>query len=355
MISAACIQPDDASPGIHVTRDDPGLNLDTIAACLDAQYGLRLSSITFLPLGYDLNAFVYKVIADDGSPYFLKIRFGPLRESGLLVPWALSKRGIRNVLAPLQTPSSELWCSCDGRSLVLYPFIAGENAMATGMTDEQWREFGATLQAVHSSGLAEEFRGRLPVESFALPSSALVRRILDMTDTTEFENVVAAEFAAFWRENAARIRQMLARAEELGRRLQSRSFDHVLCRADIHAANILVSDDGQIYLIDWDGPLIAPRERDLLFVVGSIIARTVEPREEELFFSGYGPVRIDPEALVYYRYERIVEDLGEIGRSVLLDPSPSDQMRAEESRLARSFFAPGGDIDHAEAVTLPNR
>jgi hypothetical protein len=29
-------------------------------------------------------------------------------------------------------------------------------------------------------------------------------------------------------------------------------------------------------------------------------------------------------------------------------------MRAEESRLAMSFFAPGGDIDHAEAVTLPN-
>jgi spectinomycin phosphotransferase len=223
------------------------------------------------------------------------------------------------------------------------------------MTDEQWCEFGATLQAVHSSGLDEEFRGRLPVETFALPSGALVRRILDLLDPTEFKNVVAAQFATFWRENAARIRQMLTRAEELGRQLQSRPFDHVLCHADIHAANILVSDDGQIHLIDWDGPLIAPRERDLLFVVGSIIARSVEPRQEELFFAGYGPVEIDPRALVYYRYERIVEDLGEIGRSVLLDPSPSDQMRAEESRLARSFFAPGGDIDHAEVVTLPNR
>jgi hypothetical protein len=30
-------------------------------------------------------------------------------------------------------------------------------------------------------------------------------------------------------------------------------------------------------------------------------------------------------------------------------------MRTEESWLAKSFFAPGGDIDHAEAVTLPNR
>jgi spectinomycin phosphotransferase len=182
----------------------------------------------------------------------------------------------------------------------------------------------------------------------------LVRHILELTETTEFENAVAAQFAAFWREHATRIDELVARAEALGRRLQSRSFDHVLCHADIHAANILVHDDGRISLIDWDGPKIAPRERDLLFVVGSRIARAVEPREEELFFAGYGPVDIDPEALIYYRHERIVEDLGEIGRSVLLDPSPSDRMRAEESRLARSFFAPGADIDHAEAVTLPN-
>jgi spectinomycin phosphotransferase len=222
------------------------------------------------------------------------------------------------------------------------------------MTDDQWREFGATLHSVHTSGLAEQLCGQVPVETFALPSAALVRRILDLTETTELENAVAARFAAFWREHAARIREMVGRAEALGLRLQSRPFKHVLCHADIHAANILVGEDGRIWLIDWDEPIIAPRERDLLFIVGSRIARVVEPREEEFFFEGYGPVHIDREALIYYRYERIVEDLGEIGRSVLLDPSPSDQMRAEESRLAMSFFAPGGDIDHAEAVTLPN-
>jgi len=347
-------QPDDVQAENSVTRDDPGLDLDTIAACLEAQYDLRVSTVTFLPLGYDLNAAVYKVVAADGTDYFLKVRFGPVQESGLLVPWMLSERGIRNVLAPLQTQSSALWCSCDGRSLVLYPFVAGPNAMVAGMSDEQWRDFGSTLQAVHSSGLAEELSGRLPVETFVLPSAALVRRMLDLAETTRFENPVAAEFAAFWRESAARISQMLARAEELGRQLQSRSFEHVLCHADIHAANILVSDDGPIHLIDWDGPLIAPRERDLLFVVGSIIAGVVEPGEEALFFEGYGPVDIDPQALIYYRYERVIQDLGEIGQSVLLEPNRSDQMRAEESRLARSFFAPGGDIDHAEAVTLPS-
>ena len=60
MTGSVDFQTDDPSAGINITRDDPGLDLDTIAACLDVQYGPRVSSVTFLPLGYDLNAAVYK-------------------------------------------------------------------------------------------------------------------------------------------------------------------------------------------------------------------------------------------------------------------------------------------------------
>ncbi len=76
----------------------------------------------------------------------------------------------------------------------------------------------------------------------------------------------------------------------------------------------------------------------------------MEPREEGLFFKGYGPAEIDPEALVYHRYERIIEDIGEFGRSVFLDPGLDEQAREEEAGLAMSFFAPGGMVDLAETV-----
>jgi spectinomycin phosphotransferase len=221
--------------------------------------------------------------------------------------------------------------------------------MVAGLTEDQWREFGSTLRDVHASELVERLRGRMPVETFSPPSAALVRRLMGLVDEISF-GVAAARLAEFWPEHAGRIRWMLARAEALGSLLRTRPFGYVLCHADIHAANILVGGDGRLHLIDWDGPLVAPRERDLPFLVGSKIARAVEPREEELFFEGYGPAEIDPEALIYYRYERIIEDLGELGRSVCLDPSLDERAREEESELAMSFFAPGGMVELAETV-----
>ncbi|MDQ3226379.1 MAG: phosphotransferase [Chloroflexota bacterium] len=336
-------------------REDPGLDVSTIAACLNEHYGLRAASITYLPIGYDFNAAVYEVVSPDGITSFLKIRFGPMHEPGLLVPVALADLGVPNLLASIRTRSSRLWCALagyPGYTVVLYPFIRGENAMVAGMDDAQWRTFGSTLRAVHDSGLGEQLRGLLPVETFALSSAAKVRRLLDLilADGARFDSPVASSFAAFWRENADRICDLLARAEALGNTLQAWRFDHVLCHADIHAANILVGDDGRIHLIDWDGPLLAPRERDLLFVIGSRIARVVEPREETLFFAGYGPVEIDPAALIYYRYERIVEDLGEFGESVFLDPSLGEEVRAAEAALSMGFFAPGGDVEVAETI-----
>ncbi len=335
-------------------RDNPGIPDALIATSLATNYGLRVDHLEYLPIGHDLNAAVYKVIVDDGSPYFLKIRTSPVFKPGLLVPRALIDCGISSVLSPLRTHTSELWCpldSDDGRNVVLYPFVAGENAKVAPMSDAQWRSFGETLRAVHASGLEHRFRDQLREETFALPSAAVIRRLLSVVEGTAFESAAAERFAAFWRANAGRIHRMLARAEALGRSLQSRPFDLVLCHGDIHGANILMGEDDLIWLVDWDGPLIAPRERDLLFVVGSRIGRPVEPKHEDCFFAGYGPMEIDSDALIYYRYERMIEDIGEIGSSVFLDANLSEQAREVEAGLIMNLFDREGFISHAETVT----
>lgn len=340
-------------------REDPKLDIAAIFACLETHYGIAVASVRFLPIGYDLDATVHHVVAQDGTAYFLKVRSGPVHAPGLLVPRALIERGVPNILAPLPLGSGELWCHLAGEAgatVVLYPFVRGENAMVAGMSDAQWRTFGETLAAVHASGLERDLGGLLPAETFALPSAALVRRIAALVAAGEVGAVgeadpAAARLATAWRAHAARIRDTLERAEALGRALQRKTFPHVLCHADIHGANVLVGEDGRIHLIDWDGPVVAPRERDLLFVVGSRIAGVVEPREEDLFFAGYGPVEIDRDALVYYRYERIVEDIGEFAKAVFLDPSLGEEARAAEAEMGMRQIVPGGPIDRAEVVS----
>jgi spectinomycin phosphotransferase len=269
-------------------NDDPGLDSQQIAAVLAAENDVPRATVTFRPFGHDPYAAVYEVCAQDGTPYFLKIRFGPVYEPGLAVPRALIECGVPNILAPMRTRTGALWrpLGVGNDTLVLYPFIRGQNAMDIGLSADQWREFGASLRAVHDSDVAAAFRDHLRTEDFTMPSAALVRQMQTVAENTEFESPAATAFAVFWREHAARIDTLLVRAESLGRTLQERSFQTGLCHSDIHTANILVGDDGRIHPIDWDNPLIAPRERDLLFVIGSRIARTVEPEDEAAFFAG---------------------------------------------------------------------
>lgn len=61
-------------------------------------------------------------------------------------------------------------------------------------------------------------------------------------------------------------------------------------------------------------------------------------------------VEIDPDALISDRYERIIEELGGLGRVVLLEADVSESTRQEEAELAVSFFAPDGDLARAEMV-----
>ncbi len=330
--------------------ENPGLNPDELTETLRAAYGIGASDLTFIR-SHDPDSASYRVTAAEGS-FFLKVRFGPMHEATLNVPRALHEAGVPNILAPVPTRSSALWTPMDDRSLVLQPFVPGQNAMIAGMTADGWRTFGATLRAVHDSGLEQRFGDDLPVETFSLAAGEPVRKALTLTGHQAFESPAAARFAAFWRDQTGRIGAMLERAEELGARLRARSLSRVLCHADIHAANVLITESG-IFLVDWDAPMIAPRERDLLFVIGSRIARDVEPHEEAWFFKGYGAVEVDIEAIIYYRYERILEDISVDAESVFCDASLSEATRQAQADLVASFFAPGGILESAEQVRDP--
>jgi spectinomycin phosphotransferase len=125
--------------------------------------------------------------------------------------------------------------------------------------------------------------------------------------------------------------------------LKERQLGFVLCHADIHTANILIDGDN-LFIVDWDQPILAPKERDLMFVVGNGVMRS---REEELFFEGYGEMAVDCLALAYYRYEWVVQEIGDFGERVFLLPDVSDITREDSVKGFRQLFRPGDVVDAA--------
>ena len=146
--------------------------------------------------------------------------------------------------------------------------------------------------------------------------------------------------------------EMLERAEALAQELRVRQPTLVLCHSDVHAANVLVDVGGALYIVDWDEPIYAPKERDLMFPGGAQGFLGYGPEEEEvLFYGGYGQVRVDATALAYYRYERIVTDLA-IFCEQLLFSTEGGSDRPQALGWAMSNFAQGGTLERARAADL---
>jgi spectinomycin phosphotransferase len=118
----------------------------------------------------------------------------------------------------------------------------------------------------------------------------------------------------------------IERAEMIGKRLQQTDLDLVLCHADIHTANILINQEQDLFIVDWDDILFAPKERDLMFVLGE---GTVETREEHFFFTGYGNVKINPLVLAYYGYEWCVQEIADFGERVFLTKDTGESTKQD--------------------------
>ena len=59
---------------------------ETLDAGLRTHYGLAVTAVTFLPLGQDSSAWVYRVRTADDASYFLKVRTSVTNAPSLLVP-----------------------------------------------------------------------------------------------------------------------------------------------------------------------------------------------------------------------------------------------------------------------------
>lgn len=327
----------------------PSLAEPALIAHLRAAHGLAVAQIAFLPLGADINTAVYRALADDGAAHFVKLRAGPFVEASVAIPHWLSRRGLAQIIPPRPAPGDQLWTSFSGFTVTCYPFISGRDGFAAPLSERAWGQFGAAMAALHAAELPPDLAQAIPREQLSPVWRERVRGSLAEAESAAPTEPIAAAVVALLRERRATIADLLARADGLARALAADPPPSVLCHGDAHAGNLLIDDSDRLYLIDWDTLILAPKERDLMFIGGGQgFVGTTPAQEQALFDAGYGPAAIDRRAIAYYRYERIIQDIAAFCDELLAPADPArDADRAQSLRWLRANFLPGGTIDAA--------
>jgi spectinomycin phosphotransferase len=329
----------------------PDISEDTIITCASDSFGVRIADVTFLPIGADSNSAVYRVTAEDSRLYLLKLRRGEFDEVAASIPTYLRARGILGVVAPLANTSGRLCTREYGFNWMLYPYFRGKNAFEVALSREQWITFGETLRAVHAEILPEDLRRRVTHESYSPQDRTALKKLDAQVEHRSFDDPLAARLAAFWTPKRGEIQAIVDRAEQLAQDMQNRAGDFVICHSDLHAGNVLLGADHTLAIVDWDRPILAPKERDLMFMGGGVGGIWTNASETEWFYAGYGPTKIDPVAIAYYRYERIVADFVAYGEKIFeAQGSPED--RAESLQRVVDQFLPDNVIEIAHRSYL---
>lgn len=308
-------------------------NEERLRACLCDQYGLSPVTLELLTLGKDFDASVYRVMSEQGRTYFLKVTSRPLYEPACLVPALLKKQGIASVVAPLLTKNNTLWTRLEHWIVIVYPFISGECSL-TGMTDEQWREVGATFKWIHQVQLDPEGFPSLHEETFDPTTYIDWIRTFETQHLSLLTSGSASLRAlhASWMAHQSTIHTAVANLQKLAETLQSRIFSYVICHADLHARNLIRDPAGQVFVIDWDEVMLAPKERDFIFI---------RQPQAAAFWQGYGAVEIDWTVLTYYLWERVIQDMIYYAQNVCFRDDWAEETRAEVAQMFHQDLSVG--------------
>ena len=102
-----------------------------------------------------------------------------------------------------------------------------------------------------------------------------------------------------------------------------------------------------MFVIDWDDVMLAPKERDFIFVRESAA---------DAFWEGYGQPQVDWIALTYYRWERVVQDVIACADDMFFKDDLGEETRADIAELFHEILQGNtstiNDV-YAAAVHLP--
>ena len=321
---------------------------------LKKDYGIEVFSSQRVFHGADLEAKTFQIMSSKGEKYFVKIKKKSDHFLNLQVLALLNHHLEHGIISPYKTLDGKLTSSYEEASLIVFPFVHGLNGFNQSLTQDQWKTFGQMMRQVHALELDEKLRQKMKKQMLFSSIDQKLRSLLDQIDSILLQDEISLNMIELIRQKHATFNKLLADFSYLSQQVQRLKPSYHLCHGDIHAGNVLIDDEGHLYLIDWDEMILAPKEKDLLFIGGGVGNVWNKKQEENYFYQGYGETSIDLTLLAYFRYERILQDLVAYIQALLFDYNPQE----DRFKLFQEFydqFAPLGVIDIAFHTHLNKR
>lgn len=311
-------------------------------------FGIPLIGAHPTGLGADARSATYRGVCADGSAYAVKT--STAAQSGLEVADVLASQGVPGVAAPVRALDGSLAVLEDGVWLSVVPWLDGRRALDGGMTPAQWQQLGRLLALVHDVDPRLPALRDLPVVStdcagLVAAARAMGGRLAVLGD----EDPLAAELRVLWREHQDAVLAVADRAEALAHTVADTGGSDVVCHTDPHQGNIVVGADDTVWLLDWDDAVRAPREADLMFALGGVLAfAPVTTREQDGFFDGYGSRDWEPGRMTYFQCLRALDDVLSWAEDVVATTRQTQARRAALD-IVHGILSPAGLVARALA------
>lgn len=258
--------------------------MQELADFIRKNYNLKVTSL--IPAKRGFYGETWCLVSEEKS-YFVKlvyfVEYQPIYQRSFEVIDFLCRNGIDFISSIVRTADGHLWTDFDGAVLGVFNWIDGENVE----TDET---------------KAPEYRMLAKIYSIPLDGCRIARE--------DFAGENAAMFFRQWK--LIRDQEITSLLEHNRRKLEYRAeklrYFADLCRKDTRhfylthgdaGGNFLVSRD-KCFLVDWDGVLLAPPERDAWVMGFREWARNLFC--ESLLRNGI-EYSLRPERLAYYCYD----------------------------------------------------
>jgi spectinomycin phosphotransferase len=202
------------------------------------------------------------------------------------------------------------------------------------MTNAQWQEVGSIFQRIHqvsppASGFESLRKERFdPTEYTQWIHTFETHHMQELSSTSVSQRALRSS----WKAHQHTIHAAMTTLEKLAEMLQSRTFPYVICHADLHARNLIRDQAGHVFVIDWDEVMLAPKERDFIFI---------RKPHAEAFFQGYANAEIDWSLLTYYLWERVIQDVIYLADNVCFRDDWTEETRAQVAQTFHESLEPG--------------